>query len=269
MKKAFVVACTDTEKSIYFALTMALIDSLRKNEHNEEIVIMITQKTKDVHVDILNKLHNVKTWRPIVEMPDNKIRPARFKKKTRFTALCGYLKIYSWALPYDKIIYLDADCLCKKNFSFMWDYKELTGYPIPRSPMNGCFFVAEPSMDTYNNLKDIIERYNFNKRTGWDNIGSVEKWKESIWDKDITGWCWPTANTTQGLLYYYFHFVKNKYERLHPPFVHEYISHYGGKKKWIQLCDENSKYSQYIKSIGLYNRCIKRHVPRWKAKYSL
>lgn len=86
------------------------------------------------------------------------------------TPLDNFLKLRLWELEqYQKIIFLDADCLVIQNIDNLFEFPEFAGAPnlyesladIHR--LNSGVFVAKPSRDTFANMMQKLD----NKDTFW------------------------------------------------------------------------------------------------------
>jgi hypothetical protein len=95
---------------------------------------------------------------------------------------------------YTRAVFLDADMLFLSNADETFSFPSGSHSDGPLSPFNSGLFVVEPSANDYRELFEIVTEGDFSYKTGWRH-----KWGENFY----------AAETTQGLLYYFNHFLKN------------------------------------------------------------
>ena len=122
---------------------------------------------------------------------------------------CGMdelIKLSAWELTeYDRVLHLDTDSHITQNIDELFENPEWTGYPFlftydrnmdsPISaapPVQGGFFVVQPSFHTYEQLWRTVRKGDFRDSTGWGGSN--------------VGWCYG-GQTVQGLLAYHFKVV--------------------------------------------------------------
>ena len=80
----------------------------------------------------------------------------------------------------------------------------------PKSPFNSGLFVVEPSNSDYTEILQLVKDGNYDLKHSWGGaFNDTEGRYKSRTYAPFYG-----AETTQGLLYYYFHTIKNSYQVL-------------------------------------------------------
>ena len=88
---------------------------------------------------------------------------------TRAGADCVTLQLRAWQLPYDKVLYVDADVIALKTHDPVFDsFNELSARQDSGLPgqFNGGMFVLEPSDDKFQHLRKLLKNEEANGGNG-------------------------------------------------------------------------------------------------------
>ena len=99
-----IVYCLDEN---YLEYARESIKSYRKHNPNSEIIVVSEDRIESVGED----------RHFLIKLPDN----LRFRSKTDRISRAAYLKLFLTKLPFDKILYVDADTICQKPLTKLWD----------------------------------------------------------------------------------------------------------------------------------------------------
>lgn len=86
------------------------------------------------------------------------------KKPPFHTPLDNFAKLRLWELPYDRVVFLDADTLVLRNIDKLFDYPEFCAAPnvyeslADFGRMNSGVFTARPSKATYAAMLDQLDQ---------------------------------------------------------------------------------------------------------------
>lgn len=102
------------------------------------------------------------------------------------------------------------DTLQLENIDSLFEQPYGTHTDAPKSPLNSGMFVVEPNHQDYQQILDIVYKadYDLNKSWGGSFVDNEGKYHRRSY-APFYG-----AESTQGLLYYWFHVVKKQYKLL-------------------------------------------------------
>ncbi len=123
------------------------------------------------------------------------------------TPLDNFAKLRLWQLPYDRVVFLDADTLVLRNIDRLFDYPELCAAPnvyeglADFHRMNSGVFTARPSQATFDRLLGELDRPGaFWKRTDqtflqhafpdWHGLPVVYNMLQYVWLNLPELWDW-------------------------------------------------------------------------------
>ena len=199
---AFAIACW---KPQLFHLQQALgcVASIRKSGYDEDVVVMTID---DAAVPKLKRA--CKEYDVIVKKCDPLVFYAHenWQRNRTMACLLDGNKLWYWTLTeYDSVIGIDCDCLLKKHFTGHWNRDEFITFSGGRTgPVCSAAMTVNPSMETFNEMRELIRTATFHPITGWNNWGpikGIEGWDESHWR-------FQSADSLQGFTVYYFHCLK-------------------------------------------------------------
>jgi alpha-N-acetylglucosamine transferase len=138
---------------------------------------------------------------------------------------------------YKRVMYLDFDVMPRCNMDYLFHLsdpspaqlaedpnrfrlKPEVGVAFKADPANGGIFIMTPSNEDFQQIQRIIHRKevdalelpfpHWNETIGWGHeMHSTDFWR-STWGKNGTTWSWYGANADQGLIYYWFKYVKKR-----------------------------------------------------------
>ena len=177
----------------------------------------------------------LKLW---IENPIQAVTEKRYFNSTIMS------KVRAWRHnEYDKIILMDADVFALKNNQELFHRSDcnLCCQTGVESPINGGILIIRPSKKIYRELIQLILWPNFSLEQGWRQHGKFE------WKGKTRNWDFNCAGGEQGLLFYYFHLLKDqlKIESFQNSFLH--IGR--GNKKWETIDAFESK----LRAVGMYD----------------
>jgi hypothetical protein len=154
-------------------------------------------------------------------------------------------------IEYDKILSLDADCFVTQDISNAFKAGEFSCGRTKGSPVFAAYFLIEPSLETYQDLIDIILYPEFDVNNGWKQYGKFPHWLE----EGESDWRFNSSELAQGLYFYYFGLVKNKINYdWRPKIIHigngykkfngDYIRNFYNKFGLLELVDVDDNISQ-------------------------
>lgn len=125
---------------------------------------------------------------------------------------------------YDKILLLDADAIARKSIKEVFEYPSISAPNTNGEPFQAAKIVLKPNYDDYVNLIRLMKS-GFSYHNGWNKHGKFNHWLTG----EKVDWHFNCAESSQGLLYYYFHLIKKSYF----PNPISQINHVGmGTDKW-------------------------------------
>lgn len=221
MKKAFIIACLVPNR-FYVLQTLTCLASLRQF-HNEDVVIVtlereafLSEARKIKHVVSYEVREYHKLWWPSLE------------HSVWWVFQLDASKLNFWRLTdYDKVVALDPDIVFFDRFT-AWNSPELTvssGGSL--SPVCTCSMILQPSETTFNEMLTLAQTSSFNFDRGWNDCGHYPHW---IYPEKMADWNYCSAESTQGLLFYYFGILKKQLETSGAFFFNSFY-HYGGSEK--------------------------------------
>merc|ERR1712139_250368 len=94
------------------------------------------------------KLRNLGYKVVVAELVENPSDVKHAAWRTVFT------KLRLWQMPYEKIVYMDADQLVLQSITELFDYPELSAVPdcCPPSVFNSGILVLKPSQQTFDGM---------------------------------------------------------------------------------------------------------------------
>lgn len=111
-----------------------------------------------------------------------------------------FAKIESFRLVmYDKVIFIDSDLFFLRNADELFSQPDGSAADGPFAPLNSGLVVIQPSIRAYCEVMNITLSGRFTYNTGWFNS----------WKGEFNG-----DDTTQGIFYYYYNYVKNNFNLL-------------------------------------------------------
>jgi len=122
-------------------------------------------------------------------------------------------KFYSWQLTmYDAVQFLDADVMPMRNMDALFSFPSFAACPGRVSPLNSGYLMARPSCDIFADLLDLHAlKYhgdiNWNMSVGW---GVRRMAWRNVFNRERADWNFHGAQHEQGLLWYYFRFVRRE-----------------------------------------------------------
>lgn len=136
---------------------LALGASLRKTGSGATLVLMISDKVSSKYDALMKSVFD-----HVYVMSPVRPHPAL----VRSGADCVSIQLRIWQLPFDKVLYMDADMIALRKLDFLLEtYGELTAaaqWKHPSDPslyvpaFNGGMFVAEPSLSKFQALQELI-----------------------------------------------------------------------------------------------------------------
>lgn len=103
-------------------------------------------------------------------------------------------------VEYRKAVFLDGDTLFLENLDFLFTLPAGTHTDAPKAPFNSGLFVVEPSVNAYDTLLALARAADYDLKRGWGG-----KFKDSAGLYRARSYApFYGAETTQGLLHYYF-----------------------------------------------------------------
>jgi alpha-N-acetylglucosamine transferase len=79
-----------------------------------------------------------------------------------------YTKLRTWDIPFQKVVFIDADAVVIKNIDELFEYGEYSAAPECCDRFNSGVFVARPSKRTYRDMMSKI-----NQLPSYDNADQV------------------------------------------------------------------------------------------------
>ena len=135
-------------------------------------------------------------------------------------------KFVLWNLTqYQRILFFDGDAIPLFNMDYLLELSDVgIFHPTvvmsgPNEPAQGGLFVLQPSVEAFEQLNEIIKRWNlwmFNATSGWGHkfgdISAFSKIQDNWETNNKVGhdWTFYGANADQGLLYYFSKYVQGK-----------------------------------------------------------
>ncbi|CAJ1360926.1 unnamed protein product [Effrenium voratum] len=132
---------------------LALAASLKKAGSQMNLVLMTTSDIDSRYQRLLSHVFD----KVFVEEP---VRP--HESIVRDGADCVTLQLRAWQLPYEKLLYMDADMIALKNHDGLLDqFDELAARRDAgiHSQFNGGMFVLEPSQDKFQQLRNRLKDF--------------------------------------------------------------------------------------------------------------
>jgi alpha-N-acetylglucosamine transferase len=111
-------------------------------------------------------------------------------------------------VQYKKAVFLDGDTLFVSTLDELFDMPAGTHTDAPKSPFNSGLFVLQPSKADYLTLLDIVKQGMYDLKESWGSAFNDTQYRPRAY-APFYG-----AETTQGLLYYFFHTIKKSYHVL-------------------------------------------------------
>jgi hypothetical protein len=101
---------------------------------------------------------------------------------------------------YHRVIFIDTDMVLIESADYLFSqpYK-LIAQPGWMSPLNAGLLLFTPSLQALNDVEDIANSFNYNRRSGWMEYGSINRN-----DGTEIDWGFYGVSVDQGLLYFYF-----------------------------------------------------------------
>lgn len=216
-RRAYVTLVTNAD----FALgARALIRSLRLTGTTADLVVMYTGGVAKealtplsalgalcVAVDLLDTSPAFNTAHDRATLHD--MAPFTKGNKPAFhTPLDNFAKLRLWQLPYDRVVFLDADTLVLRNCDRLFDYPEFCAAPNVYESladfrrMNSGVFTARPSPVTFDAMMTRLDAPGaFWPRTDqsflqaffpdWHGLPVVFNMLQYVWFNLPDLWCWP------------------------------------------------------------------------------
>ncbi|WP_425070397.1 glycosyltransferase [Sagittula sp. S175] len=133
------------------------------------------------------------------------------EKPAFHTPLDNFCKLRLWQLPYDRVIFLDADTLVIRNIDRLFDYPEFSAAPNVYEALsdfhrlNSGVFTARPSEDTFQRMLATLDTPGaFWKRTDqsflesffpdWHGLPVTFNMLQYVWFNLPDLWHWPSVN---------------------------------------------------------------------------
>ena len=191
---------TMASEDIHVKHALAMFRSLRDVQSRADLVMLVINHagTVDVIKTYLSPIRALGVKMKRVENPVNPddVRNPAFRKVIEdLGKWWDFNKLHVYNLTeYTRAVFLDADMLFLSNADEIFSFPSGSHSDGPLSPFNSGLFVVEPSANDYRELIEIVTEGDFSYKTGWRH-----KWSENF----------NAAETTQGLLYYFHHFLKN------------------------------------------------------------
>lgn len=160
-------------------------------------------------------------------------------------------------VEYKKAVFLDGDTLFIKNLDELFAFPAGSHTDAPKSPFNSGLFIVDPSRSDYLALLDIVKQGNYDLKRSWG--GAFEDTKGLYKPRSYAPFY--GAESTQGLLYYFFHTVKKSY-RVLPRDVYHYQgteSPEGVKLVHFNICAKPV--------VGIIPKECKRWHSKWQIVY--
>lgn len=114
-----------------------------------------------------------------------------------------FAKVFAWQLThYNAVQFLDPDVLPLRNMDSLFSLKgSLVGCADKLSPFQTGWMLIKPNCSVFMDLLALISRpplpWRWNE--GW---GMPIVW-DSLWERNRTGWRFPSGDGDQGMIYYY------------------------------------------------------------------
>ncbi len=200
---------------------IALAKSLKKVKAKAPLTVMIsTDMLNHAYIQKLQNLDcSILKLAPLPLSEEFCARHARKQvhKKAPFTKgekpsfhdpLNNFLKLRLWELEqYERIVFLDADCLIVQNIDNLFEFPEFSGAPNlyeslkDMHRLNSGVFVAKPSQKTFNHMLQKLDQKDiFWKRTdqtflqyyfpNWHNLPYTYNCLQYVWFNMPELWQW-------------------------------------------------------------------------------
>lgn len=167
MKTAYVTLVTNDG---FATGARALVNSLRLTGTQADIVVMHTGGVSEaalpdatcIKVDLLDTSEAFNARHAKREIHGN--NPFTKGRKPDFhTPLDNFAKLRLWQLPYDRVVFLDADTLVLRNIDRLFDYPEFCAAPNVYETLadfhrlNSGVFTAQPSQATFDAMMTRLD----------------------------------------------------------------------------------------------------------------
>lgn len=133
------------------------------------------------------------------------------EKPAFHTPLDNFAKLRLWQLPYDKVIFLDADTLVLRNIDKLFDYPEFAAAPNVYDDLDGFHrlnsgvFTAGPNPDTFDRMLERLDQPDaFWRRTDqtflqsffpdWHGLPVFMNTLQYVWFNMPALWHWPSIH---------------------------------------------------------------------------
>jgi hypothetical protein len=111
---------------------------------------------------------------------------------------------------------------------FFTNEHEFIGRSGTIAPLNTGFFAVKPSLQSLNDMVDVLESRDFDPDNGWLGFGPIRDWRTA---SKLTDWRFYCASTDQGIFYYYFMCYKKTGVIEHNRAWEDHIVHFSGSHK--------------------------------------
>lgn len=219
MRRAYVTLVTNAD----FALgARALLHSLACTGTGAERVVLHTGGVQDAELSALRALGAHLVYVDHLPVSDafnaahakgeiHRRNPFTKGAKPGFhTPLDNFCKLHLWRLPYDRVVFLDADTLAIRNIDRLFDYPEFCAAPNVYEALsdfhrlNSGVFTARPSEDTFQRMLARLDAPGaFWKRTDqtflqtffpdWHGLPVTYNMLQYAWFNLPGLWHWPSV----------------------------------------------------------------------------
>jgi len=215
MKKAYV---TLTSNDLFVPGAVAAIKSLRMTKTQYPILCMVSEEVSEENLDILREAGCETILVDKIHSEVSGEDGDRFEVGKNWLTFTK-LNVFNMT-DYDKIVYIDADCVVLKNIDEMFDFPTLSGYVLAHTgELEAGVLVLQPSEEIFNEILSFINKEN------WTNH-----------DQSLLNWFFRNHKDNFHHLSNDYHFCHKLYHNQDPMLLNKglvKIIEFNGYKPWI------------------------------------